>query len=223
MYSELGVTGLGMSSIAVTIVVLAIAYLMGNISPSILIGKAKGIDIRKEGSGNPGTTNTLRVMGKKAAVVVLLVDILKGTLAVVLSGVLFGEQMAMAACAVVFIGHVWPVLFGFRGGKGVATAFGALTGLCPWLGLGCLAVVLLAVAVTRYVSFGSIFGALACPVLSAFLIRPFLPYACVMAAIVIWRHRSNIVRLIHHEENKLSFHSAGKKTDAEEEEERPEA
>ena len=205
MYSELGATGLGMSNIAVTIIVLVLAYLLGNISPSILIGKAKGVDIRKEGSGNPGTTNTLRVMGKKAAVVVLLVDILKGTLAVVLGGLLFGQQMAMACTALVFIGHVWPVLFGFKGGKGVATAFGALTGLCPPLGLGCLAVVLIAVALTRYVSFGSIFGALACPVLSFFLIRPFLPYAAVMAAIVIWRHRSNIVRLVHHEESKLSF------------------
>ena len=73
-------------------------------------------------------------------------------------------------------------------------------------------------AVTRYVSFGSIFGALACPVLSLFLIRPFLPYAAIMACIVIWRHRSNIVRLIHHEESKLSFHSAGKKEVAEEKE-----
>lgn len=210
MYSELGVTGLGTGSIAVTIIVLILAYLMGNVSPSILIGKAKGIDIRKEGSGNPGTTNTLRVMGKKAAVVVLLVDILKGTLAVVVCGLLFGQQMAMWATLLVFVGHVWPVLFGFRGGKGVATAFGALTGLYPPLGLLCLAVVLIAVAVTRYVSFGSIFGALSCPVLSYFLIRPFLPFACVMAAIVIWRHRSNIVRLVHHEESKLSFHSQGK-------------
>ena len=98
-----------------------------------------------------------------------------------------------------------------RGGKGVATAFGALTGLYPPLGLGCLAVVVIAVAITRYVSFGSIFGALAAPVLSFFLIRPFLPYAAIMACIVIWRHRSNIVRLVHHEESKLSFHSAGKK------------
>ena len=218
MYSELGVTGLGMSSVAVTVIVCALAYLLGNISPSILIGKAKGIDIRKEGSGNPGTTNTLRVMGKKAAVVVLLIDILKGTLAVVLAGVLFGQHMAMYCTLLVFCGHVWPVLFGMRGGKGVATAFGALTGLCPPLGLGCLAVVLIAVAITRYVSFGSIFGALACPVLSLFLIRPFLPYAAIMACIVIWRHRSNIVRLIHHEESKLSFHSAGKKEAAEEKE-----
>lgn len=210
MYSELGATGLGMGNIPVTIIILVLAYLMGNVSPSILLGKAKGIDIRKEGSGNPGTTNTLRVMGKKAAVIVLLVDILKGTLAVVLSGLLFGQQMAMAATLAVFVGHVWPVLFGFRGGKGVATAFGALTGLYPPLGLGCLAVVLIAVAITRYVSFGSIFGALACPVLSYFLIRPFLPFACVMAAIVIWRHRSNIVRLVHHEESKLSFHSKEK-------------
>ncbi|MCR5134917.1 MAG: glycerol-3-phosphate 1-O-acyltransferase PlsY [Clostridiales bacterium] len=216
MYSELGVTGLGMSSVAVTVIVCALAYLLGNISPSILLGKAKGIDIRKEGSGNPGTTNTLRVMGKKAAVIVLLVDILKGTLAVVLAGVLFGQHMAMYCTLLVFCGHVWPVLFGMRGGKGVATAFGALTGLCPPLGLGCLAVVLIAVAITRYVSFGSIFGALACPILSVFLIRPFLPYAAIMAAIVIWRHRSNIGRLMRHEESKLSFHSAGKKETAEE-------
>lgn len=211
MYSELGATGMGTGTVAVTVIVCVLAYLLGNFSPSILLGKARGIDIRQEGSGNPGTTNTLRVMGKKAALIVLLVDILKGTLAVVLGGLLFGQQTAMLCAVAVFVGHVWPAVFGFKGGKGVATAFGALAGIYPPLGFGCLAIVVIAVAITRYVSFGSISGAIACPILSFFLVRPFFPYGLVMGAIVIWRHRSNIVRLARHEENKLSFRSAEKK------------
>ena len=193
------------SSYVMLAVVFVVSYLVGNISPSTIIGKAKGIDIRKEGSGNPGTTNTLRVMGKQAALIVLLVDILKGTFMVLLWGHLLGEQAAMIACLAVFLGHVFPIAMKFQGGKGVATAFGALAALHPGLGFGCLGIVLLAVIITRRVSPGSIAGAIAAPVLTWLMIPEFLPYCLIMAAIVIIRHRSNIQRMIRGEEPKISF------------------
>jgi glycerol-3-phosphate acyltransferase PlsY len=154
----------------------------------------------------------MRASGVTTGLIVAALDVAKGAASVLIAGRLADGPVAPALAGLAaIVGHIYPVWLKFRGGKGVATAFGALTGLYPPLGLGCLAVVVIAVAITRYVSFGSIFGALAAPVLSFFLIRPFLPYAAIMACIVIWRHRSNIVRLVHHEESKLSFHSAGKK------------
>ena len=209
LYSEMGITGLGTGNIAITAVILILAYLLGNINPTILQAKACGIDIRQEGSGNPGTTNALRVLGKKAAGITLLVDILKGTFAVVLAGLLFGEEMAMFACLWAFLGHCYPVFFRFKGGKGVATAFGALSGLHPAIGFGALGIVLLAVAITRIVSASSLLGAIFVPILSYFLVKPFAPLACVMAIVVFWRHRTNIERLVKGKENKLSFKSKG--------------
>ncbi len=219
MYDPVGALGISFDTFsffpqgALYVLVAVAAYLLGTLSPATMIARAKGVDIRKEGSGNPGTTNTLRVMGKKAAVVVLLVDVLKGTLAVALAGTLLGLYPAMVATLCVFLGHVYPVNAHFNGGKGVATAFGSLAALHPAIGFGCLAVVLIAVIVTRRVSFGSIFGALACPVLSWFYLREFLICGIVMCAVVIWRHRSNIQRIIDHEEPKLSLRDLKKKRD----------
>ena len=193
------------SKYIILLFVFVISYLAGNISPATIIGKAKGVDIRKEGSGNPGTTNTLRVLGKEAALIVLLVDILKGTVMVLLWGHIFGESAAMIAAFGAFLGHVFPIAMKFKGGKGVATAFGVLVALHPGLGLGCLGVVLLAVIVTRRVSPGSIAGAIAAPLLSWWLLPAFVPYCIIMAAIVIIRHRSNIVRMMNGEEPKISF------------------
>ncbi len=207
MYSAYGLLGWESQPIWLVMVVALLAYLLGNINPSILLGKAVGVDIRKEGSGNPGTTNTLRVLGKKAALITLLVDILKGTLAVVLAGLLFGEYMAMWACAAVFTGHVWPVVFGFRGGKGVATAFGALAGLAPAIGFGCLGIVALVIALSRMVSLGSILGGVAAPVLAYILLPAFFWFALYMGCVVVLRHHANIGRLLRGQENKLSFSS----------------
>ena len=212
MYSAGGQLGIdwAASPYLAAILIAAVSYLAGNINPSILQARLAGVDIRSEGSGNPGTTNTLRVLGKKAALITLCVDILKGTLMVILAGKLCGETGAMIACASVFLGHVYPVFFGFKGGKGVATAFGALAALSPPIGFGCLAVVVLAVVITRYVSFGSIAGALSCPVLAWFFLPKFTVPAALMGAVVIWRHRTNIVRLKNKEESKLSFGKGSK-------------
>ena len=185
--------------------VIVIAYFLGNISPSTLIGRARGIDIKKEGSGNAGTTNTLRVLGPKAALVTLIVDIGKGAAAVGL-GLLLSTHVAAMFCALAaFLGHIWPVLFRLQGGKGVAVAFGAVTMLNWKLGLLALAVVVASVLITRKVSLGSVIVAFAFPFLCWKLEPDFVYIGTLMAVIVLIKHRSNIVRLIHGEEDNIHF------------------
>ncbi len=191
-------------TITVSMVLLIIgAYLIGNISPSILLARRQKIDIRNEGSGNAGTTNALRVLGKKAAVITLIIDILKGTIAVLIANYIGGGFTAELCTVAVFAGHVWPVIFGFKGGKGVATCFGALMGLNPLLGLSALGVVALGVLVTKRMSAGSIIGALSFPLLAYFLQPTFIITGSIMAAIVVIKHRANIVRMIKGEEPAL--------------------
>ena len=187
---------------------VAVAYAIGNISPSIIIGKIKGVDIKKEGSGNAGTTNALRVLGKKAAVITLVIDIGKGALAVYL-GLRFGnEEIGMACALAVFCGHIWPCLFNFRGGKGVATAFGALLAVNWLLALLELGAVAAGVILSRRMSVGSIIGALAFPALCYVFEPKFIYLGSVMAAIVLIKHIPNIKRLIRGEEPKLFSKSA---------------
>jgi len=125
-----------------------LAYFIGSISPSILLAKSKGVDIKKEGSGNAGTTNTLRVLGPKAAVVTLIIDVCKGFLAVFIGGYftayagVFVMNQTMYLCAVgVVLGHIWPIFFKFKGGKGIATAFGAILAVNWLVALIALAIV----------------------------------------------------------------------------------
>jgi len=184
---------------------IVIAYFLGNISPSTLIGRAMGVDIKKEGSGNAGTTNALRVLGKKAAVITLIVDIGKGVVAVLLGNALAGPEAAMYCALAAFIGHIWPVMFKFKGGKGVAVAFGTIVAINWQLGLLCLAVVAVVVLLTKMVSAGSVTVAIVFPVLAYFMEPDFLYVGIVMAALLLYAHRGNIKRLIKGEENKLSF------------------
>jgi len=192
---------------AVWKIVLAviIAYALGNISPSIIQGKLHGIDIKKEGSGNAGTTNTLRVLGKKAAVITLVIDVLKGVAAVVTGNALAGEQAGYLCALAVFCGHIWPALYGFKGGKGVATAFGALLAVNWALGLSALAIVALGVIVTMKMSVGSILGAATFPLVCWFIEPGFIAIGTVMAVIILVKHRANIGRLMRGEEPKMSF------------------
>ena len=222
MYDDIGILGINLITggmlkyMLINVLVVIVAYALGCISPATILAKKRGIDIRKEGSGNPGTTNTLRVMGKKEALIVLIVDILKGATAVILAGTLIGVDAAMIAAVFVFIGHVFPVTHKFQGGKGVATAFGALTAIHPAIGFGCLGIVIVCVAISRRMSVGSIIGAIACPVLS-FIIEPrFFLYALFMAVIVLFKHAGNIKRLMRGEEPKLSFKSKDKSEKVEE-------
>lgn len=202
MYKEIGLLG-DNSNILLVVAMLAVAYLIGNISPAILIGRAHGIDIKKEGSGNAGTTNVLRTLGGKAAAATLVIDILKGTFAVFLGGMLLGKAVAGYCVAAVVCGHIWPMAFSFKGGKGVATVFGALMGYNPVLGLMALGTVAVGVLVSQRMSFGSVMGAALFPVIAYFKDPEFLPMGTVLALIIIVKHRSNIVRLIKGEEPKL--------------------
>ena len=187
------------------IVPVVVAYLLGNISPSIILGKIHGIDIKKEGSGNAGTTNALRVLGKKAAFITLVIDIGKGVLAVII-GRLIGDAAVGYFCALaVFCGHIWPCFYSFKGGKGVATAFGALLSVNWMLGLAALAVVAAGLALTQRMSVGSLLGAITFPILCWLLEPDFIWIGSVMALIVLIKHRANIGRLLRGEEPKMSF------------------
>lgn len=195
----------GMSNLEIigSVCMLLLAYFVGNISPAILIAKSNGIDIRKEGSGNAGTTNVLRTLGKPAAVITLIVDIAKGVIPVIIANMLFGDEIAGYTVLAVCLGHVWPVCFGFRGGKGVATTFGALMGFDWQIGLMALLIVAIGVVVTRKMSFGSVVGAATLPVVTLILHRSFVVVSIVLALVVLFKHRSNIKRLIKGTEPKI--------------------
>uniref|UniRef100_UPI00272B9DC9 glycerol-3-phosphate 1-O-acyltransferase PlsY n=2 Tax=Peptostreptococcaceae TaxID=186804 RepID=UPI00272B9DC9 len=147
------------------ILIIIIAYLLGNISTSYIIAKKMiGVDIRTQGSGNAGSTNVLRTLGKKAGAMTFIGDLLKGVVAVFIAQLIAkvsGLDIATAGYFGVFgvvCGHNWPVFLGFRGGKGVATSLGAMIAMNPVLALSCFAIFLVIVAITKYVSLGAIVG-----------------------------------------------------------------
>ncbi|NLM07503.1 MAG: glycerol-3-phosphate 1-O-acyltransferase PlsY [Clostridiales Family XIII bacterium] len=183
----------------------AVAYMLGNLSPATIISKASGVDIRKEGSGNPGTTNVLRVMGKKAALFTLLIDVLKGVAAVLIGRLLGGETLAVFCGFAAFLGHIFPAFYKFKGGKGIATAFGVLLTIHTVMALICLAIAALGFAISRRVSVGSLMTALSLPPVAWFFMPDYIVIYIVMAVIVLIRHRSNFQRLIRGEEPKISF------------------
>ncbi len=188
------------------IITAVVSYLLGSISPAILLGRARGINIKKEGSGNAGTTNVLRVMGGKAAIITLTVDILKGFLPALIFGMVFGNDVyGYIACIAAFIGHVFPVYYGFKGGKGVAVAFGGLLGVNWKIALLCLATVVVFTLISKRMSVGSIAGAASAIIYALLLEKAFLPYVTIMALLIIFMHRGNIKRLLNHEEPTLSF------------------
>jgi glycerol-3-phosphate acyltransferase PlsY len=185
-------------------IALAFGYLLGSIPFGLLITRAAGLgDVRKIGSGNIGATNVLRTGNRKLAALTLLLDALKGTAAVLIAGH-FGGDYAIAAGFGAFIGHLYPVWLGFKGGKGVATYLGVLIGMA-WIGALVFAVVWLAVAfATRYSSLAALVAAVAVPV-ALYLLG--LPAAAglfaVMSVIVFVKHRANIGRLMAGEESRI--------------------
>lgn len=196
-----------------------IAYLIGSINFSILISKKfAGFDIREKGSGNAGTTNILRTIGKKAAVITLVLDILKGVIAIVIA-VIFGkmfkcehkEILVQLSAFFVAIGHTFPVFFGFKGGKGVATSLGILLIINWKLGLICLLFALFQMALTRMVSLGSISAAVLFPILALFINNGYIVkgnyfvFSLFLAGLVIFNHRANVKRIMDGTENRLSF------------------
>lgn len=189
----------------IPIVAIILSYFLGNISPAILIGRMKGVDIRKEGSGNAGTTNVLRVLGKKEAAATLLIDVLKGVVAVLIGRYIGGQELAMACGMAVFIGHIWPMIFGFRGGKGIATAFGVIVTVEPILGLIEAAAALTFLLLSKRVSVGSLAAGLFLPFAAYYFNPNYLLWASAMAGIVLFKHRKNIKRLIKGEEPKINL------------------
>jgi len=188
-----------------------IAYLIGSLSFAVIVSRALGLpDPRSYGSGNPGATNVLRTGRKIAALLTLVGDGGKGWLAVFLGARYAAEfgvnDAAVAACAVaVFLGHLFPVFLGFRGGKGVATAGGVLLALDPWLGLAALATWIAVALLSRYASLASIVAAMCVPVYAFFISLPSaaVPALIFIAAATVWRHRGNIRNLASGKERKI--------------------
>lgn len=191
-----------------TALALVISYLLGSVSFSYLIGRwVKGIDIRKHGSGNAGATNTLRVLGRGPGLVVLTLDILKGIAAVKIGGWLGdGSVLLPVLCGLLVIaGHNWPIFFGFKGGKGIATTIGVMATLSflPALFAGIIAIG--SIVVTRYVSLGSLLFTGLLPIFILLMSRPseILWMSLAIAVFAFARHRTNLMKLLRGQENKL--------------------
>lgn len=196
-----------------TLLVVA-AYLLGSIPSAVWIGKRYyGIDIREHGSKNAGATNTLRVLGKRAAIPVFIIDVTKGFVAVSLahfstffqdSDMMFIFKIALVIAAVG--GHIFPIFSGFRGGKGVATLAGAVLGVYPPAVILCLATFLLVLMFSHYVSLSSMIAGIMFPIYTAFVFKttstPLIIFACIVALLLIFTHRKNIRRLLNHTEPK---------------------
>jgi glycerol-3-phosphate acyltransferase PlsY len=183
-----------------------VAYLFGSISSAVITCKLLGLpDPRTEGSGNPGATNVLRIGGKKAAIITLIGDFLKGVIPVLLAKWLGISDLGLALVTfAAFFGHLYPVFFKFQGGKGVATAFGCMTALSWPVGI-CLLVTWLDIAfMFRYSSLAALVTAIAAPFFTYFFTNmTFTVMAAIMSLLLIWRHRKNIKNLFAGKENKI--------------------
>ncbi len=212
------------------LVVVILSYLAGSIPNSIIVGKlVKGIDIREHGSGNAGGTNVFRVLGWKWGVSVILLDALKGALAVIIIARLYLDNfpftnatpfddftLVQIICGIsAVVGHIWTVFAGFRGGKGIATALGFLLMLITIDMLLALVVFTLTVTISRYISLGSILAAVSIPLILIVRENIFnvdipgyhtlLPFITALVLLVIYTHRKNIARLMNGSESKISF------------------
>ena len=203
------------------VITAIIAYLIGSVNFSVILSKKMaGFDVREKGSGNAGTTNMLRSVGKKAAALTLICDVLKGVVAILIAmfiGWAFKVEnqalLVQIAGIAVVLGHTFPIFFGFKGGKGVATSLGILI-MSNWqIGLICLVFGVLLIALTRMVSLGSCAAAVLFPVLTLFITdnyivsqgSGYLIYSIILAVIVLFNHRSNIKRIMTGKENRISF------------------
>jgi glycerol-3-phosphate acyltransferase PlsY len=193
----------------VGILILAVcvvaSYFAGNINPAILLGRAYGVDVRKEGSGNAGTTNVLRTLGKKAGAITFIVDVLKGFIVAFLTLYFLGGLAGAICGTAVIIGHMWPVVFGFKGGKGVATAFGVLLAANWILALALILFVIVIVAFFRMVSLGVVIAALIAIPFSAVFESWYPLWIAVIAILILLKHTGNIKRIFAGTEAKLSL------------------
>jgi glycerol-3-phosphate acyltransferase PlsY len=204
-------------SILTGIGLVVFGYLAGSLSPSVWLGKAvKGVDVRDYGSGNAGTTNAFRVLGKRLGVAVLLCDVLKGVLPVVLSRYLSDPVVTVLVAISAVLGHTFSIFLKGRGGKGVATGAGAAIAMIP-VPMACLVgVFLLLLLTTRIVSVASIVSTIALPVGAGLLYHyqttgvwntplAYVVACCLMAAVVLWAHRTNVGRLVRGTERRIIF------------------
>ena len=212
---------------ATYIIIAIIAYEIGSINFSVIISKKKaGFDVRKKGSGNAGTTNMLRSVGKQAAAITLLCDILKGVISILIA-LLVGNiaknvdkaVLVQIAGILVVVGHTFPIFFEFKGGKGVATSLGVIMMINWQIGLICLVFAIAIMAFSKMVSMGSVGAAILFPILTLFINTNFIVqesgmkyfvFSVMLAAMVIFNHRANIKRIANGTENKLSFKNTNK-------------
>ncbi len=207
------------------ILIILIAYIIGSFPTAIIAGKLlKKIDIRDYGSGNAGATNVVRVLGWKAGLVVLLIDMFKGFVPVFWIASMIHHNpdtliyFQILAAISAIAGHIWTIFAGFKGGKGVGTSAGVFMGLAPVPLLIALTFFVIIVAATRYVSLGSISAALVFLLVisiqkfaTTFIVPDVLYYLCVGVVVLLWyAHRENIKRLLHRNENKISFSGSNK-------------
>ena len=201
-----------MQSLIPALMIALGAYLIGSLSFAVIVARIMGLpDPRTFGSGNPGATNILRTGKKTAAALTLLGDAAKGWLAVWLAGIA-GAQLGVQILAVhlaaiaVFLGHLFPVFFGFKGGKGVATALGIMLALDLWMGLAVFATWLIVFAVSRISSLSALIAALLAPAYGAYFTssRAIVITLCALTLLLLWRHRANIQRLLAGEEGRFA-------------------
>jgi glycerol-3-phosphate acyltransferase PlsY len=188
--------------------IVGVSYLLGSVSFAVLLVRLKtGKDIRTEGSGNAGATNVLRAHGKTLGILVALLDVAKGAVAVWLVKLVTADpRYAAAAGFAAILGHVFPLFYGFRGGKGVATAVGAFLVLAPWATLVCIGVFVAVVAATKYVSLGSVIAMALLPPVGGLVFhasRPVVTAAAATAVLIVLKHRENLKRLAAGKERRL--------------------
>ena len=179
---------------------VVVAFLIGSVNPATIIAKVLGKDLSASGSGNPGATNAGRVLGRKWGVLVGVLDVLKGFVPTFVAAQLFGAHVAYAVGIAAVLGHVWSPFLHGRGGKGVATTLGVILGVHPWVALVVVVVFAVALALTRWVAAGSIFGAISMLVVSVLVWTGHAPgdvwtgvWLTAIGLLVLWRHKNNAV------------------------------
>lgn len=197
-----------MINLRIPLIIALASYLIGNFSAAYILGKMfKKEDVREYGSKNAGATNALRVFGKKIGILAFILDVLKGVLAVYIGGKFLDYNGKLIAGIFVVLGHNYPIILGFKGGKGIATSIGVMLSLHWPTAIVCIIIGVLIIAKFRYVSLGSITAASLVPIIGSIMKRPFnkeyFITTLILAIMAVYRHRSNIKRLVNGKEFKI--------------------